>query len=146
MAWYKEPRRHSLAAKGIKTSIDKKPISTCQKQVTKKLIQAMKEEEKAPKTIPMRVVMAANQDAGKYFFSDDTMNFFNSRVGGTAYLIPGSDTEGYFITSEKSPYEKRRKYSIRKFDLSTGSVWTKGKFQDYNTEKQAEDALQELLK
>lgn len=134
MSWYNESRRHSLASKGIKTAIAGKPINKV----------PINNNSSPTRTIPMRVVMKADSDAGNFWFSKDSMNFFSSHVGGTAYLKKGSDIEGYFVSSEKSP-NNPRKYSIRTFDLKTGTVGTEGEFQAYNTEKQAEKAMQDII-
>jgi len=54
--------------------------------------------------------------AGRYFFSADTMRFFNSRILPTVYEGPGGI---YFITSEKfrgsDGTSAPRKYTIRQF-------------------------------
>ena len=158
VGWRNESRRHALASKGIKTAIAGKPLSRkavlddankkvadINQHITDEEVSApMKEEENAPKTIPMRVVMKADSDTGHFFFSPDAIKFFNSKVGGTAYLKKGSETEGYFVTSEKYKDEPR-KYTIRNFDLKTGYVGTEGEFQAYATEAGAKSALQKLL-
>jgi hypothetical protein len=61
-------------------------------------------------------IREADHRAGRYFFSPDTMRFFNSRILPTIYQGPGGV---YFITSEKftgsSGVSAPRKYTVRQF-------------------------------
>lgn len=61
-------------------------------------------------------IREADHRAGRYFFSADTIKFFNSRVLPTVYEGPGGV---YFITSEKftgsNGVSAARKYTIRHF-------------------------------
>ena len=82
------------------------------------------------KNITIKEMVELNTDAGQHYFEEDTMRFFNSIVE------TAPDEEGMFITSEKD-HEQLRKYSIRKFDLETYEVSTVGKFQEYDSLKQA---------
>jgi len=72
-----------------------------------------------------------------HFFEPETMRFFSSRVGETAY----HDGRGgaYFTTSEKGP-NGRRGYSVRHYDPERCGVETVGKFQGYATAAQAQGA------
>ena len=70
-----------------------------------------------------------NEQAGKYFFSRKTMNFFNSRIETKGNLIKGK----YFITSERQDDNSPRRYTIREFDKDTGEVNTVGTFQGYTS-------------
>jgi hypothetical protein len=95
----------------------------------------------------MSDVMEINAKSGQYFFSPDTMRFFDSRVGGEAFVKGGN---AYFITSEKftDPVEhisNPRKFTIRSMDMRTGSVSTVGEFQGFSTESQAKKKLRELV-
>ena len=78
-----------------------------------------------------------------HFFDADTMRFFNSRVGETAY----QDGRGgaYFTTSEKGPNNVRA-YSVRHYDPARCGVETVGKFQAYKTAAQAQGAAQRAAK
>lgn len=51
-----------------------------------------------------------NEQAGKFFFSRDTMRFWGSRIGQTVYEGPGGV---YFTTSEKTFDGKGRVFSVR---------------------------------
>jgi len=61
-------------------------------------------------------IREADSRAGRYFFSADTMRFFNSRILPTVYEGPGGI---YFVTSEKfrgsDGVSAPRKYTIRQF-------------------------------
>jgi hypothetical protein len=82
-----------------------------------------------------------NKAKGQYFFSADTMRFFHSRVGQTAYAINGI---AYFISSEQREHDIPRKYTIRKANLETGDIGTVGEFQAYDSNAQAMSALKKL--
>ena len=95
--------------------------------------------------IPMKdvIVKANRSEASKYWFSPDTMKFFNTDFGGHAWK---KGNEVYFITSERrSGSGKRRRYSIRKMDWKTGRIGTFGEFQEFSTEKQAMRRMNEVL-
>lgn len=77
----------------------------------------------------------ANRRAGFYFFSPDTMRFFNSRVDNVIFKA-ADGLKIYFCTSEKAPHDKRR-YSVRVFDVATSDIDTFGEFQGYRTLAQA---------
>lgn len=56
----------------------------------------------------MQEVIEANEEAGRYFFSENTMRFFDSRVESELF-----DNQT-FITSEKRGFEDyRRVYAVR---------------------------------
>jgi hypothetical protein len=84
-------------------------------------------------------IREANTRAGYHFFSPCTMRFFRSRLGRTVY---GGK---YFVTSEQFDGDSRRFYSIRQVDAK-GSVSTVGEFQKYTSNRQAVDAIRELLR
>ena len=50
-----------------------------------------------------------------HFFDKDTMRFFSSRV--TENFKRLSDTEAYFITTEKAPHESKRYATVRRAQL-----------------------------
>ena len=70
-----------------------------------------------------RVVDLYNEVTNGYWFSKDTMRFFNSRLPKIAYL---KGDKYYFISSEKS-FGGDRKYTIRKMD-ENGNIDTYGAF------------------
>lgn len=71
-----------------------------------------------------------------YFFSRETMRFFQSRISWASLTPVG---EGYlFVTSEQSPYGARA-YTLRKW--ANGQVDTLGEFQAFTTLGEAKTAL-----
>ena len=72
----------------------------------------------------MADVKQANKDAGYYFFSRDTMQFFGTRIVSALYK------NNTFITSDYTDFERNnRAYSVRVFHPETGIVDT-AKFSD----------------
>lgn len=69
-----------------------------------------------------------NKDKGFYFFSPDTMRFFNSRVGDSVYQGIGGI---FFVTSEKYDYKSDRKYTVREFEPESGNITTVDDFNEY---------------
>ena len=64
-------------------------------------------------------VKQANKDAGYYFFSRDTMQFFGTRIESALYK------NNTFITSDYTGFERNnRAYSVRVFHPETGIVNT----------------------
>ena len=64
-------------------------------------------------------VRRINKEKGYYFFEHDTMRFFGTRIVSTLYK------NNTFITSDYTGFErKKRKYTVRVFDNSTGAVNT----------------------
>ena len=68
-------------------------------------------------------VKRINAQSGHYYFSPDTMRFFNSRICGE--LI----NNRYFVTSERQHDSmnhamRPRQYSVREFNFDTGDVRT----------------------
>lgn len=93
------------------------------------------------KTIPIYDVERKNVKAGNYWFSPDSMRFFKSRTGDTAYV---KGNKAYFVSSEK--YEREpRKYSVRVSDLKTGSVNTVGEFQQFSSSSGAKNKILKIL-
>lgn len=87
-------------------------------------------------------VKAANRDTGHYWFSEDAMEWFGTKVHGP--LVAGH----YFITSEQDStylnpaWNGDRRYSIRAcFD---GKISTVGEFGQYPTMKEAKHAIAQL--
>jgi len=73
-----------------------------------------------------------------YFFSPDTMKFFNSE-------LESGSIKNYFVTSERYNYNDNKKYTIRKFDPITYNITTVGEFQGYNTKGDALDEIYNIL-
>jgi hypothetical protein len=81
----------------------------------------------------LAAIKAANEAAGKNWFSPDTMRFFHSRVSSKIWPV----TDGaYFVTSETDG-ESPRRYTVRFID-SDGSVSTIGDFRGHATMAEAQ--------
>jgi hypothetical protein len=85
----------------------------------------------------MRDVRECARICSSHFFDKDSMRFFNSRIGDSAY----GDGKGgaYFVTSEKGP-SNVRSYSVRRYDPKRCGIETVGKFQQYGSAKTAQTA------
>ena len=58
----------------------------------------------------LQQIMAANAQAGRYFFERDTLRFFKCRVSERTY--PALDGRTFFVTSERHQNDPRR-YTVR---------------------------------
>ncbi len=81
-------------------------------------------------------IINANRAAGQFFFSPDTMRFFNSRV---CRKIIGN----YFVTSERYNLKSPRRYTIRRIN-EDGHVDTIGEFQQFASSREAYRAIRAL--
>lgn len=70
----------------------------------------------------------ANKKAGRYFFSPDTMAFFNSKVHGDLFPVRAGT---FFITSERGPHQRERSYTVRFIDAD-GDVDSVSEFQEFD--------------
>ena len=88
--------------------------------------------------ITLAEVRRENKKSGSFFFSKDTMKFFDSRVETKGNLIKNK----YFITSEQfhgTEGSQPRKYTIRQFDVKNPkNIETVGSF---NTVKSLGEAI-----
>jgi hypothetical protein len=94
----------------------------------------------------MSDVRRLNREKGQYFFSPDTMKFFDSRV--ESELIGNR----FFVTSEQFSGDPaygvpagERLFSVREFDAKTGRVNTYGDFQKFKTREEALKKARELV-
>lgn len=96
----------------------------------------------------MENIKYVNERAGYYFFSKDTLKFFNSKISEYIYANWKEDCyQFYFVTSEKGPDDiDIRRYTVREFDSQTGKVNTVGEFQQYKTSAAAKRAAKALVK
>lgn len=137
--WRKEPARHALAAKGIKTGNvhGGNAMSGPAQSITRR---------EQPVRISMEDVKEASRKGDKHFFDADTIRFFDSRVGPNAWQVGDI---AYFITSEQfhSPHgpSGARLYTVRQINLDTGNIDTIGEFNKM-TESEAKQALERILK
>lgn len=86
-------------------------------------------------------IKSTNASNGRYFFSPNSMRFFNSRVHDTLY------SGCVFVTSERNdtPYcaPQPRVYTVR-IAMEDGSIETYGSIGDYATRAQAHREAQWL--
>jgi len=96
------------------------------------------------KVISIETVKRINAKFGFHYFSDKSMRFFSSYTSHYAYQI---GNKAYFITSEKNTFtvNNPRKYSIRVIDLTSGNINTIGKFQEFNSNAEAQAQLKRIL-
>lgn len=83
----------------------------------------------------MEDVKRNNKASGGFWFSPDTIRFFQSKV--ESELINGK----YFVTSEKNMEDDPRLYTIRKYNPETHKIDTLGSFQAFKTLQDALDAI-----
>lgn len=86
----------------------------------------------------MEDVKRNNGNAGRFFFSPDSMKFFRSKI--ESRLLK----ERFFITSEQAGDEHPREFTIRVYDADTHKIGTMGGFQAYKTKEEAEIAIAEF--
>ena len=110
------------------------------------MVHKMKAEQ-----IPMWRLKMMNEEAGKFFFSRDTMRFFDSKLSPYAYK---KGNYAYFISSEQfhapeteyhPTYSAPRKYTIRKMNLKSGDVTGVGEFQEFSSNEEARAKLKKIL-
>lgn len=109
-----------------------------------------RENEKAKRLNPDNIntvadVMYLNNEKGYFFFSPDTLKFFNSQIYGGELLGNNKDL---FITSEKQPKSLDgsvypRKFTIRKVNKSVGDIDTIAGFGAFSSKIQAENYIKQ---
>ena len=82
----------------------------------------------------------AENGYSKYWFSTDTMRFFNCRISELCWKIRD---EIYFISSEKQP-NYNRLYTIR-LCLPNGEIKTINEFQEYKNMNEARNEIKRIL-
>lgn len=84
----------------------------------------------------MEEVIEANESAGKYFFSKDTLSFFKSKVESELLYSE------YFITSEKACFsDSTRVYNVRRV-LPSASIETVER--GFATKKEAKEYIDNI--
>ena len=91
-------------------------------------------------------IMDANADAGYFYFSRDTMDYFNSQVPGeTPVKARFSDDLYFFISSERQPARNGKSYPrrwhVRTFRPSSGDC-SSGAGVDFTSAKNATKAAE----
>lgn len=83
-------------------------------------------------------IKRGNREAGRYFFSRETMRFFNSKI--ESHLI----YDRFFITSERYRKEEKKLFTIREV-LDGYDIGRVGDFQQFSTKKKALDFLNQHI-
>lgn len=83
-------------------------------------------------------IKAANAASGRYWFTPDTMRFFDSKI--VTKVIWGR----YFISSERMGPEYARTFTVREV-FDSGEVSTLGSLRDFTTLTDARAALRAHL-
>lgn len=84
-------------------------------------------------------IRSANDAAGEFWFSPDTLRFFDGRV--LAGVIGGN----LFITSERYDMDSPRAYTVRRAHAD-GSIDTVGEFMGYVTANAARNAARGIAR
>lgn len=79
-----------------------------------------------------------NKQNGMFWFSPDTMRFFNSKI--ESGIIKGE----YFISSERRPDESKRRYTVRKVNWENGDIETFSDFMQFSTADTARNFIDKL--
>lgn len=80
----------------------------------------------------LEAIKAANEAAGRHWFSKDTMRFFRPRVSSKIWPVSNG---AYFVTSERCGDDPRM-YTVRFVD-ATGHINTVGGFRAHATMAEA---------
>lgn len=90
----------------------------------------------------IEAIESANARAGRFFFSKDTLRFFQSRIGSRVYR---GASGWYFVTSERYGLRYPRHYTVRKANPN-GTIDTIGEFGDYDNRRTAHSAAAHFAK
>lgn len=99
----------------------------------------MKKTTTTAKSYTLAEIKAANNAAGRYFFTKGAQRFFNSKILPTIYQGAGGI---YFVTGERMELTHALKYTVRTFDPTTGEVDTAGDFCRHDLETARDNAKQ----
>jgi hypothetical protein len=96
--------------------------------------------------ITIQEIERAHDRTGKHFFDPGAMRFFNSRKPQYGWQ---KGSRAFFITSEQFiPFNglpHARMFTVRVCNLDTGDIDTVGTFQAYETRKQAEQVIKNII-
>lgn len=88
--------------------------------------------------LTMTDVKRENKKAGRYWFTEGAIKFFNSKI--ESKLL----NQKYFVTSERFEEGYPRLYTIRAYNPKTHQIDTVGEFQQYKTKEGALVAIGNL--
>ena len=90
-------------------------------------------------SLKMSDVKRINEREGYFFFSPNTMRFFNSEIESELY----GDT--YFITSDRMELKMPKEYTVREF-FDDGHISHASRFQEFATKEEAVDFIKEIIR
>ena len=110
-------------------------------------LRKMKQKEflKSGQYLISEVKTLAENGHSKYWFSADTIRFFNSRISDLCWKIKDKI---YFISSEKQPENNLKKYNrlyTIRLCLLDGEIKTINEFQEYKTINEARNIIKILI-
>ena len=96
------------------------------------------------KEVSKDTIIKKVRNSGSYFFSKDTMRFFNCIVDEFGYIdyISG---DIYIITSERFDYNAPRLYTVRRFKLNGDNFYDHECINRFQEFKNYEDAYERLI-
>lgn len=95
--------------------------------------------------ITIQSIKAANAEAGYFFFSQDTMRFFASRVCDMVPVQSEIDPDLYFFVTTEKNFDGTRRYAhVRAFNRNDGDV--NGCGADFPTVGHAKKAIKHFAK
>lgn len=92
----------------------------------------------------IRCLMKANEEAGQYFFTRETMQFFKSRILDGIYKIP-AENKILFVSSERMNDSTPREYRVRVFTSKTSKIESLGE-ETYSSARAAKKVAEECEK
>lgn len=93
----------------------------------------------------MEEIVEANRAAGKFFFDENTMAKFDTKLIDATFDHVGGDRI-YFATNDRDYSGTERVYKVRVFSKESASVWTPSPSADmsFTNESDALDKAKEL--
>lgn len=95
--------------------------------------------------VTMSDIKALNKSAGRFFFSPDSMRFFESRIPIQIPTVSEIDTNKVFFVTTETNFDNTARYAhVRCIDMETGYVDSAG--EDFRNVRQAKKAIREFVK
>ena len=87
--------------------------------------------------LTMQEVRLRSQQMGSKWFDESNMRFFRTTLGQYAYLTP-DEKHAFFVSGERMFEIDKRKFSVRRFVIETGRVYTVGIVGNYDNRRTAD--------
>lgn len=94
-------------------------------------------------TISMAAIRQRHEVRHGKFFTPGNMRFFSSRLPSRGFLNL-QETKAFFVTSERSGYDRPRLFSVRCMNMDTGHIDTVGDFHSFTTGVEANRVARRL--